>query len=280
MTTAIVTGSNTGIGEITARELAREGIRVYMACRNVEKATAAMGRIRTEVPTADLKLLKLDLASFESIRRAADEFLTTGEALNLLINNAGLAGPRGTTEEGFELTFGVNHLGHFLFTMLLLSRIVDSGPARIINVASKAHYRADGFDWEALRKPTQSTTGYPEYQVSKLANVLFTAELDRRLADERVATYSLHPGVVASDIWERRIPKPIAKLMGLFMISPEDGAQTTLHCALDPEAFERTGLYWDESKPKKPSPLARDKDLAAELWERSLEWTGAPDWPR
>lgn len=277
--TAIVTGANTGIGLITARELAAAGARVYFGCRNVEKATRAMAEVRSEVPNADLKLLQMDLSSFESTRRAAEEFLATGDSLDLLINNAGVVSGAGKEAEGFQFTFLVNHLSPFLFTMLLLERVVDSAPARIVNVASQAHYRTKEVDFESLKGATKTVVGMEEYEVSKLANVLFTAELDKRLKDVDVSTYSLHPGVVATDIW-RRVPWPFDKLAHLFMISPEEGAQTTLHCATDPDAFDQSGLYWDQCEPKKPSSLARDADLAEELWERSIEWTGAPDWPR
>lgn len=278
---AVVTGANTGIGEVTARELARAGARVYLACRSTQKATEAMGRIRTAVPQANLKFLQLDLASLESVRRAAAEFCELERCLDMLINNAGLAGPKGLTEEGFELTFGVNHIGHFLFTMLLLDAVVAADAGRIVNVASASNYRAKGFDWEALREPTKSSTGMPEYEVSKLANILFTKELDRRLADTEVTTYSLHPGVVASDIWSRSWGGRIVGFFSpLFMISVEDGAKTSLHCATSPEAAEQSGLYWDKCKPKRPNRLADDEALASELWNRSLEWTGAPDWPR
>ena len=228
-----------------------------------------MGRIRTAVPTADLHFLKLDLASLDSVRDAAAEFLNRGEPLDLLVNNAGVAGSRGITKDGFELTFGVNHVGHFLFTLLLADKLVESAPSRVVTVASRGHYGASGIDWDAVRQPTRAATGFPEYQVSKLANVLFSAELHRRFHDRGVSTYSLHPGVVASDIW-RRIPWPVRSIMKRFMISGDEGATTTLHCALAEDAD--SGLYWDECAPKKPSRPARDEALAAELWQRSLDW--------
>jgi NAD(P)-dependent dehydrogenase (short-subunit alcohol dehydrogenase family) len=185
------------------------------------------------------------------------------------VNNAGLAGQRGVTADGFELAFGTNHLGHFLFTTLLLDRIRESAPARIVTVASHSHYRATGFDWEAIRAPTQSLAGIREYEVSKLANVLHSAELGRRLAGSGVATYALHPGVIASDIW-RRIPWPLRSLATVFMKSNEEGAKTTLHCALGDVAAQ-SGLYWANGAPRKPSRLARDEAIAAELWRRSEE---------
>jgi len=209
------------------------------------------------------------------VRACAAGFLGRGLPLHLLVNNAGVAPSRGKfSKSGFELGFGVNHMGHFLLTALLLDRIRESAPARIVTVASEAHRGARGLDWDALRKPTHSATGVAEYGVSKLANVLFSAELARRLDGSGVNTYALHPGVVASDIW-RRVPGPLRGLIKLFMITPERGAQTTLHCATSAEAAHETGLYYDKSRPKAPSAVAQDADLASELWRRSEEWSRA-----
>jgi NAD(P)-dependent dehydrogenase (short-subunit alcohol dehydrogenase family) len=198
-------------------------------------------------------------------------FLARGLPLHLLINNAGLAAARGQTKQGFELAFGVNHLGHFLLTQLLLERINASAPARIVTVASKAHYRARGIDWEAVRAPTRSASGLREYQVSKLANVLFSAELARRLAGSGVTTYSLHPGVVATEVW-RSLPWPLDWLLKLALISPQQGAQTSLHCATAASAAAETGLYYDQCRPKWPSRVAQDATLAQDLWKRSAAW--------
>lgn len=275
---AIVTGANTGIGEVTARELARSGVRVYVACRSQPKADAAITQIRAAVPDADIAFLPLDLASFASVRAAAEQFQATGESLDLLINNAGVAGPRGTTEDGFELAFGVNHLGHFLLTQLLLPQLVAS-QGRVVTVSSASHYRAKAIDWDAVQRATKSPTGMPEYEVSKLANVLFSAELHRRIHGSGVSTYCLHPGIVATDIWSRSWGGKIVDLFSsLFMISAEEGAQTTLHCATKADASQ-SGLFWDKSAPRKPSRPARDEELAATLWQKSLAWTGAPSCP-
>ncbi len=269
----VVTGANTGIGAVTARELARRGAHVVMACRSLERANPVAEAIRADTGNEQVEVVPLDLGSFESVRACAEGLLARDLPIHVLVNNAGLAGTRGVTRDGFELAFGTNHLGHFLLTNLLLDRIRRSGPARVVTVASRGHYRARGIDYEAVRQPTRTTTGFPEYTVSKLANVLFSAELARRLAGTNVTTYSLHPGVVASDIW-RRVPGLVRPIMKLFMITNEEGAQTTLHCATDPAAASQTGLYWDQRKPKKPNPVAEDPAAAAELWRRSAEWTG------
>ena len=269
----VVTGANTGIGEVTARELAKMGAHVILACRSEAKTTPVVEKIRADTGNAAVEYQHLDLGSFASIRRAADEILARGLPLHVLVNNAGVGGHRGITEDGFELQFGVNHLGHFLLTKLLRDRIVESSPARIVTVASRAHFRAKGLDFEAVRRSTPSVSGFPEYGVSKLANVLFSAELGRRLDGTGVSTYSLHPGVVATDIY-RRIPFFVRPLVLAFMISSEEGAETTMHCATAPEAEEQTGLYWDRSAPRRPSKLAQDDALARELWARSEEWVG------
>ena len=269
---AIVTGANAGIGRVTAIELAKRGFHVFLACRSSEKTRPVLDTIASEAPRAKAEFLELDLGDLASVRGAAEQFLRRDLPLPLLVNNAGLGGHRGLSASGFELTFGVNHIGHFLFTNLLLDRIRQSDRARIVTVASRAHYRSRGIDFEAVRKTTRSATGMPEYDTSKLANVLFSAELGRRLAGSNVTTYSLHPGVVASDIW-RRIPAPARWLIKLFMISSEEGAKTTLYCATSSEVGNETSLYYDTCRPKRPSALAQDERLAAELWRRSEDWT-------
>lgn len=269
---AIVTGSNTGIGRVTAHELAKQGAHVIMACRSEEKTKPVIEEIRASTGNDAVQFVPLDLGSFESVRRAAAEILDLGVPIHLLINNAGLAGAKGTTTDGFELTFGVNHLGHFLFTNLLLDRVRESAPGRIVIVASKAHYKADAIDFDALREPTKSPTGFPEYTVSKLCNVLHAKSLAKRLEGSGVTTYSLHPGVVASDVW-RKVPWPFRSLMKLFMISNEDGAKTSLYCATSPEVAAHSGRYYDECREQEPSKLALDAELAEQLWQRSEAWT-------
>ncbi|MFI4940457.1 MAG: SDR family oxidoreductase [Burkholderiales bacterium] len=268
---ALITGANTGIGLVTARQLAAQGMRVFIACRSAERAQPALDTIRAGNKNAQVEFLPLDLGNFDSVRQCAQLFLARGLPLHLLINNAGLAGSRGFTDSGFELAFGVNHMGHFLLTQLLLDRIKESAPARIVTVASKAHYSAEGIDWDAVRQPTRTRVALAEYGVSKLANVLFSAELSRRLAGSGVTTYSLHPGVVASDVW-RAVPWPLRSLIKLAMISTEQGAATSLYCATAAEAALETGLYYDQCRVKTPGKAARDLALAAELWQRSEEW--------
>jgi retinol dehydrogenase-12 len=271
--TFLVTGANTGIGKATAEELARRGGRVYVTARSAEKGEAAVASIKAAAGSDSVWFLPLDLADLESVRSCAEGFLARGEPLHVLLNNAGVGGARGLTKQGFELMFGVNHLGHFLLTQLLLDRLTSSAPARVVTVASDAHYQARGIDWEALRRPARGVTGLGEYAVSKLCNVLFSQELARRTAGTGVTTYALHPGVVASDIW-RRVPWPVRPLVTRRMLSVDQGAATSLYCATSPAVASESGLFYDKSAPRPASPVATP-ELAAELWQRSQAWTAA-----
>jgi retinol dehydrogenase-12 len=267
----LITGANTGIGLCTARSLLQLGARVFIACRNPNLAQSAANSLHAQTGKS-VEVLSLDLGDLHSVRACAARFDALEIPLHVLINNAGVAGARGITTSGFELAFGVNHIGHFLLTKLLLPRLREARIARIVTVASKAHYDASGIEWESVRRKTRALTGLPEYAVSKLANVLFSAELARRLQGSGITTYALHPGVVASDVW-RQVPQPVRWFMTRSMLSNEQGAATSLYCASSPEAGAETGLYYDEQKPKEPSELAQDVALAAELWRRSEAWT-------
>ena len=269
--TFLITGANTGIGRETARALAARGARLHLACRSHDAGRRTIEEITAQTGNRELELLSLDLGDLDSVRRCADAFLSTGEPLHVLINNAGLAGAHGMSASGFEIAFGTNHVGPFLLTSLLLDRLRSSAPARIVNVASVAHYNAPGIDWEAIRKRTRSFTGMREYSTSKLANVLHAQELARRLDGAGVTTYALHPGTIASDIW-RRVPWPVRPLMTRRMQSPEQGARTSLYCATSPDVAGETGGYYDDCRRKEPAAAAT-AGLAAELWRRSVEWT-------
>jgi NAD(P)-dependent dehydrogenase (short-subunit alcohol dehydrogenase family) len=268
---ALITGANTGIGRVTALELARQGARVFLAGRSRERTQPVLDVVRSLNPAAPAEWLPLELGDFGSVRACAQSFLERGLPLHLLINNAGLAGARGLTTSGFEMAFGVNHMGHFLLTCLLLERLRASSPARIVTVASRAHRQVRGLRWDTLRKPTASLLAIREYGASKLANVLFSAELGRRLNGTGVCTYSLHPGVIDSDIW-RGLPSPLRSLNRLRLVTPQEGARTTLHCATSPGLANETGLYYSDCAPQMPSAAAQDAELAAELWRCSEAW--------
>jgi retinol dehydrogenase-12 len=270
--TFLVTGGNTGIGRATAEGLAAGGGRVYLACRSVAKGEEAAAAIRGATGSSSVSVLPLDLADLDSVRSCAASFLALGEPLHVLVNNAGVGGVHGLTRQGFELMFGVNHLGHFLLTGLLLERLTDSAPARVVTVSSDAHYSARGIDFAALRRRARHITGLPEYAVSKLCNVLFSQELARRLAGTGVTTYALHPGVVASDMW-RRVPWPVRPLVTRRLLSVTDGAKTSLYCATSPDVAQASGLFYDQCA-ERPASSVATPELGGTLWDRSEEWAG------
>jgi NAD(P)-dependent dehydrogenase (short-subunit alcohol dehydrogenase family) len=269
--TFFITGSSAGIGRVTAETLARRGGRVILANRSEAKTKPVLDAIRAAGGDADF--VQVDLGDLRSVRRCAEAFLARNEPLHVLINNAGVAGVRGVSTDGFQLTFATNHLGPFLLTNLLLPRLQAQAGSRIVNVASRAHTRVGGIYWEKLHT-RESFTGFPEYAVSKLCNVLFTAELARGAAGPNVHSYALHPGVIASEVW-REVPWPIRPLMMLRMKTPEQGAVASLRCATSPEVAEHDGRYYDEDGGERaPARVAQDPALAKELWERSARWVG------
>ncbi len=274
--TFLVTGANTGIGRATVEALGARGAgRVMIAARSAEKTRPVLDALKAQgVETA---FVAMDLGDLASVRRAADEVLEKDWTIDALVNNAGIAGLQGLTKDGFEITFGTNHLGPFLFTEKVLPLVQRAPQGRVVNVSSEGHYRHRAFaptqifDWDAQRKPTAHTTALPEYFLSKLCNVMYAKELARRLEATKVTTYSLHPGGVASDIWERR-SKLVAMLIRPFLITNEKGARTQVRCATDPSLARESGLYYDEERVKEPSPLAHDVRGQDELVARSREW--------
>ena len=279
--TSLVTGANTGLGRATAQALAQRGDRVILACRSEAKAEETIAELRSRTGNDQLVALALDLGDLASVRAAAATLVERGEPLHVLVANAGVAGQRGATAQGFELAFGVNHLGHFLFVTLLLELLrgsspsPDGGPARLVVVSSGSHYEAKrGIDFEAVRRPTRSVTGLPEYAVSKLANVLFVQELARRVPAEELYVVALHPGnLIGTDVI-RRGPRWLTSLFNRFRPTPEEGAATSVMCATSMEVLDHRGAYYSVGELKEPSPVATP-ELAAELWRRSEEWTRA-----
>lgn len=275
--TIVVTGSNTGLGRVTAEVLAARGAMVVLANRSEERTRPVLDAILAKGGAA--RFHPLDLSRIGAASESAERLLESGP-VHVLVNNAGVAGVRGLSADGFELTFAINHLGPLRFTLSLLPALraaaAGSGEARIVNVASRAHKRVKRLDFEALTRATRTPTGFPEYAVSKLANVYASRELARYLAergDKLITTYAVHPGVVASDIW-RRVPAPLRWLMTRFMITNEEGAKTQIWCASAPELRGQTGLYYAESRVKALQRLGNDEALARELWARSLRWVG------
>ncbi|XP_060849468.1 retinol dehydrogenase 12-like isoform X2 [Rhopalosiphum padi] len=285
--TTIITGANTGIGKVTAKQFYTLGAKVILACRNVGKAEQAISDIMAEVKDGGLGQLvveELDLASFVSIKRCAKRILQNEKQIHVLVNNAGvMTCPKGKTQDGFETQFGVNHLGHFLFTSLLLPRIRNSTPARIINVSSMAHARGS-INFEDINSD-KNYSAIAAYSQSKLANVLFSKELARKLEGTRVHVYSLHPGIVNTELARTvdQVYFPGTWLLGRVILfpwvkTPEQGAQTTLHCSIDEKAGEETGLYYSDCKVKEPSASAKDPELAKKLWVKSMEMVGLNDY--
>jgi NAD(P)-dependent dehydrogenase (short-subunit alcohol dehydrogenase family) len=268
----VITGGNTGIGKEAAVGLAGLGARVVITSRNEEGGRAARDEIVERSGSQSVEVMPLDLASFRSIRSFAADVLDRFDRLDVLVDNAGLIHQRRTeTEEGFETTFGVNHLGHFLLTDLLLDRLHTSGPARVVVVASNAHKGARrGLDFDDLQGERRYRW-MDAYNKSKLANIYFTRELARRLDGTDVTVNALHPGFVRSDFgrggdlsgvygWG------IKYVASPFAISPEKGARTTIYLASSPEVDGVTGGYFYKCKPATPSSVAQDDAAARRLW--------------
>jgi len=256
--------------------LAARNARLVLACRSEARTKPVLESLRARHPGLDATFLQADVSDLTSVRNAAAAFLATGHPLDVLVNNAGVAGTEAISPDGFDLTYATNHIGPFLLTNLLLPRLRESAEGRIVNVASGAHYRVKRIDWSVLAPRTVAKrSGFADYAVTKLMNVLHAKELARRLAGTSVTTSSLHPGAVASNIW-RSIPGPLQWLLKLFMLTNEQGAETPLYCATAVELRGVTGRYYDRSREKPPNPLAESETLASELWERTARLTGAP----
>ena len=265
---ALITGANTGIGRITALALAKRGYQLSLAGRALERTQAVMDQLSVINPSIQHHFVKLALDDLDSVRLCVKTVLALNLPLHALVNNAGVAGSRGQTRQGYEMAFGINHLGHFLLTQGLLARLGDSGPSRVINVASRAHWMARSIPWEHLQSPTRSFTGVTEYAVSKLCNILYTQALASRVKHTSISCFALHPGVVATDIW-RSVPAILRPLVYLRpMLSPEEGAATSLHC-IENASAEQSGLYFADCRPASVSPLAAQSGLADRLWHFS-----------
>ncbi|HSG41417.1 MAG TPA: SDR family oxidoreductase [Thermoanaerobaculia bacterium] len=275
----LITGATSGIGLEASVVLAQRGARVVMVGRAPRRTEAAVADVIARSGSADVSHLLCDFASQADIRRLAQEVHGRLDRLDVLVNNAGAVHKkRGVTVDGIETTFAVNHLGYFLLTNLLLDLLVRSAPARVVTVASKSH-RQGTLDFADL----DFERGYAimrAYARSKLANVLFAAELARRLAGTGVTSNSLHPGSVATNIWSGAPlwAKPLILLLYRpFFLSVEKGAATIVQLAASPELDGVTGKYFEKGKPVAPAPLARDEALAKRLWKVSAALVGLPE---
>lgn len=271
----IVTGASSGIGLETARALAAMNATVVLACRSRARGEAALVNIQSNHAGSKAELMLLDLASQQSIRDFADAFTRRYDRLDVLVNNAATApAQREVTQDGLEMQFGVNHLGPFLLTVLLLDLLKSSAPSRIVNVSSTIHKNARmNFD------DLQSERGYTlfgAYGRSKLANVLFTYELARRLEGEDVTANCLHPGGVNTNLLsDMRGPLGWVVKLGMnLMLSPESGARTSVYLASSPEVAGLSGKYFIRRREAKSSARSHNVDDAKRLWEVSVGLTG------
>ncbi len=267
--TCLITGPTSGIGRATALALAQRGMELVLLCRDRGKGAELAAEIAGTGAAAPM-LLIADLASQAEIRRAAGEFLASGRPLHLLINNAGVVNlKRALTPDGLEATFAVNHLAYFLLTALLLDRLRASAPARIVNVASEAH-RFGPLAFDDLQGEHRYGA-MRAYGQSKLANLLFTFELARRLEGSGVTVNAVHPGAVATGLGKNngRWARALTSVLGLFFRSPDKGAATSIYVATAPTLAGVTGKYFANSREKRPSRAAEDGAAATRLWAMS-----------
>lgn len=277
----MVTGATSGIGLVTARRLAERGASVVLVGRDPERGEAALATIRKSAPDATLDVLYANLANQADVRKLAEETQTRYPRLDVLLNNAGgMFGGRQLSADGIEMTFALNHLNYFLLTNLLLPTLRATPDARIVNVASRAHKGVE-LQFDDLQHQRRYV-GWLAYKRSKLANLLFTYELARRLADNNGANANgltvnaLHPGFVATNIGARHgfIPSILWRAASLAAIDVEQGADTSVYLASSPEVEGITGRYYSKCKPVTSSAASYDREAARRLWEISAEMTG------
>ena len=277
--TCLVTGATSGIGRSSAIGLAARGAKLFLLCRNPQRADETRSEIASRTGRTDVEILLADLSAQTEIRRVAAEFLATGQPLHVLLNNAGVVlTQRRETVDGIETTFAVNHLAAFLLTNLLLERLIASSPARIVNVSSEAHRLGGGLDFNDLGAVGRYS-GMAVYGRSKLANLYFTRELARRLAGTGVTVNAVHPGAVRTELGQNN-DAPILKLLtGLvrpFFRSPEKGAETSIWLCSSPELAGVSGQYFSDRKERTPHRLANDEAAARRLWDASAKLVGLP----
>lgn len=278
--TVLITGATNGIGKVTALELAKAGASVIVVGRSQERADATIREIRAASPGSDIRAMLADLSSQASIRQLADTFLSEYNRLDVLINNAGaIFGSRQTTVDGNEMTLALNHLGYFLLTHLLLPPLERAaeiaGEARIINVASDAHHFTGQLNFDNLQSKGLFL-GFFAYNRSKLMNVLFSYELARRLANTNITVNALHPGMIASGFARNNLDLYglMWRLITPVMLTPEQGAQTSIYLATAPELSGRTGGYYSNSQLTRTSSVSYDEAAQRRLWSLSEKLVG------
>lgn len=267
---ALVTGATSGIGQVTAQALASMNATVIVVGRSEQKCQDVVAQIQANTGNPRVEYIVGDLSALAQVRRVAEEFLRRHDRLHILVNNAGSINmSRQLSADGYEMTFALNHLNYFYLTNLLLDTLIASAPARVVNVSSDAH-RGGKLDFDDLMSE-KSYSGFGVYSMSKLANVLFTNELARRLEDTGVTANSLHPGFVATNFGKNNggvvgLFMPVAQI---FAIGPEKGAETTIFLASAPEVEGVTGKYFTKKLPVEPAKAARDVAAERRLWEVS-----------
>jgi len=276
----VITGGHSGIGYETSKGLAKKGATIIIASRDVQRGQEAAEKLKTETRNTKISVIPLDLASLASVRNFAAEFKRKNIPIDVLINNAGvwMGNDRKVTEDGFEMTFGVNHLGHFLLTNLLLEEI-KAGKGRVITVSSGAHIMGT-IDFDNLQLEN-NYSHMSAYANSKIANVLFANELARRLEGSGVVSLSIHPGVITTDL-HRQQEQEYPLLMAIFYRTilknvwktQEEGAQTTITASISPKFKNQSGVYLAECDVAPAQPLASDKEVAKKLWEISEKLVG------
>ncbi len=272
----LVTGANSGIGRATALELAIKGAAVVIVGRNKEKTRVTASNIRLKSGSPIVECLIADLSSMAEVRQLASEFKKKYHRLDVLVNNAGaIFARRNITVDGYEMTFALNHLANFLLSNLLLDYLEASAPARIVNVSSRAHRRAE-LDFNDLQTEHYGYGGFKAYGRSKLANVMFTYELARRLEGTGVTVNVLHPGGVNSGFGKNNggAMKLAMRMVSRFQLTPEQGAQTPVYLASSHEVDGVSGKYFVECQPVRSSPASYDEAGQKRLWEVSAEMTG------
>lgn len=274
---AIVTGASTGLGLETARALASAGARVVLAGRDLERIDAAAETVRERVPGAQLETGALDLASLDRVRTFAQWYADTHDRLHLLVNNAGVMyTPFEHTADGFDMQFGTNHVGHFLLTCLLVPRLLADPPSRVVNLSSGGHVGSD-IVWDDVNFERREYDKFAAYGQSKTANILFSVELDRRLGDQGVHAYAVHPGMIATELGRHMTKDDFAALAARARSGPsgglppyktvEQGAATSVYAAVAPELDTQGGSYLaDAEVTDQHAPWARDPESASRLW--------------
>jgi NAD(P)-dependent dehydrogenase (short-subunit alcohol dehydrogenase family) len=267
---ALITGASSGLGKVAAYEMAAKGCHVFLACRNPQKTEPIIKDIIEKTGNKNVEFIEFIADDLESVKKCAQEFKAKNLPLHILMNNAGLVGVVGLSKQGYQLTFAVNHLSHFLLTELLLPVLKRSAPARIVTLASMANLLGSRYDFQALRKPNGT---FLEYAQSKLANIVHMKKLSQLLDGTGITTYSCHPGIVATDIWRNSLLSWLFKR--LFMIDERLGARTQLYCAIEPSIGSQSGNYYDDCQIGFPNSIWMDQKYLDELYEESYQMVKA-----